>query len=111
MDCGTTLAGFGASAGFFALFFFGDVPRVRNDILTQIPVIGSYWVKEIHPADNVRILFSSEVHIPLLSIAPAIIRFPYHRIHKSRLSWPLFPGFRFGPNHVLVSNFILSLYT
>ncbi|RFU28475.1 hypothetical protein B7463_g7854, partial [Scytalidium lignicola] len=49
---GFTAAGFGASAGIFALFFFSDVPRVRSDILTKVPIIGSYWVKEIHPADN-----------------------------------------------------------
>ena len=31
---GMTLAGFGATAGFFALFFFGEVPIVRKDILS-----------------------------------------------------------------------------
>ncbi|KAH8804933.1 ubiquinol-cytochrome-c reductase complex subunit-domain-containing protein [Xylogone sp. PMI_703] len=49
---GITLAGFGSAAGVFALFFFSDIPRVRKDILTKIPVVGSYWVKEVHPADN-----------------------------------------------------------
>lgn len=33
-DSGFTLAGFGATAGFFALFFFGEVPIVRKDILS-----------------------------------------------------------------------------
>lgn len=33
-DSGMTLAGFGATAGFFALFFFGEIPIVRKDILS-----------------------------------------------------------------------------
>lgn len=32
-DSGATLGAFGGVAGFFALFFFGEVPRVRQDIL------------------------------------------------------------------------------
>jgi hypothetical protein len=28
-----TLGAFGGVAGFFALFFFSDVPKVRNDIM------------------------------------------------------------------------------
>lgn len=52
MRYGTIAAGFGVSAGIFALFFFGEVPKVRNDILTKLPVIGEYWVKEIPPEDN-----------------------------------------------------------
>lgn len=67
-----TLGAFGGVAGFFALFFFSDVPRVRNDIVTvwsnskvlgggvgadlyqqKIPIIGPHFVREIHPADNV----------------------------------------------------------
>jgi hypothetical protein len=47
-----TMGGFGAVAGIFALFFFGDVPKVRKDIMQQIPIIGGYWVKEIPPEDN-----------------------------------------------------------
>ena len=49
---GTVFAGFGVSAGIFALFFFGEVPKVRNDILVKIPVIGDYWVREVPPEDN-----------------------------------------------------------
>lgn len=33
-NSGGTLAAFGGVAGFFALFFFGEVPRVRKDILS-----------------------------------------------------------------------------
>ncbi|TGO55666.1 hypothetical protein BOTNAR_0240g00230 [Botryotinia narcissicola] len=49
---GLTLAGFGATAGFFALFFFSDIPRVRNDIMVKIPIIGDRWRKEIPASDN-----------------------------------------------------------
>jgi hypothetical protein len=28
-----TLGGFGAAAGVFAIFFFSDIPKVRNDIM------------------------------------------------------------------------------
>lgn len=49
---GTIAAGFGVSAGIFALFFFGEVPKVRNDILQKMPVIGDYFVREIPPEDN-----------------------------------------------------------
>ncbi|KAB8292483.1 hypothetical protein EYC80_008197 [Monilinia laxa] len=49
---GLTLAGFGASAGFFALFFFSDIPRVRNDIMVKIPIIGDRWRREIPASDN-----------------------------------------------------------
>ncbi|TGO53694.1 hypothetical protein BCON_0119g00180 [Botryotinia convoluta] len=51
---GLTLAGFGATAGFFALFFFSDIPRVRNDIMVKIPIIGDRWRKEIPASDNAR---------------------------------------------------------
>ncbi|EDN99115.1 predicted protein [Sclerotinia sclerotiorum 1980 UF-70] len=49
---GLTLAGFGASAGFFALFFFSDIPKVRNDIMVKIPIIGDRWRREIPASDN-----------------------------------------------------------
>lgn len=51
-NSGVTAAGFGGVAGIFALFFFGDVPRVRKDILSRIPGIGGYFVREIPPEDN-----------------------------------------------------------
>ncbi|QRD91686.1 ubiquinol-cytochrome-c reductase complex subunit-domain-containing protein [Aspergillus flavus] len=46
-------ATFGASAGVFALFFFGEVPRVRNDILRQLPFFDQYFDRTIAPEDNV----------------------------------------------------------
>ncbi|KAK6596620.1 hypothetical protein H4I96_09272 [Botrytis cinerea] len=49
---GLTLAGFGATAGFFALFFFSDIPKVRNDIMVKIPIIGDRWRREIPASDN-----------------------------------------------------------
>jgi hypothetical protein len=69
---GVTLGGFGGVAGFFALWFFSDVPRVRVDIvevhtdrssqnknvidgLQKIPIIGPYFHKETPASDNVRV--------------------------------------------------------
>ncbi|KAL3417073.1 hypothetical protein PVAG01_11496 [Phlyctema vagabunda] len=49
---GFTLGGFGGVAGFFALFFFSDIPRVRRDIMLKIPIVGDYFIKDTHPADN-----------------------------------------------------------
>ncbi|EKG19710.1 Cytochrome b-c1 complex subunit 10 [Macrophomina phaseolina MS6] len=49
---GTTAAGFGAVAGVFAIFFFAEVPRVREDIMKKVPILGSYFNVEIAPEDN-----------------------------------------------------------
>ncbi|KAL9118194.1 MAG: hypothetical protein Q9187_005265 [Circinaria calcarea] len=78
---GITAGSFGAVAGFFALFFFSDVPKVRTDIMQvgvmlslflslytagytlvrrleaetkkqNMPVIGDHFVREIPPSDN-----------------------------------------------------------
>ncbi|CZR62561.1 related to ubiquinol cytochrome c reductase 8.5 kDa subunit [Phialocephala subalpina] len=49
---GMTLAGFGGVAGFFALYFFADVPKVRKDIWQKVPVIGQHFVKEVPASDN-----------------------------------------------------------
>jgi len=49
---GGMAAGFGVAAGVFAIFFFAEVPKVRNDILSKMPVIGDYFVREIPPEDN-----------------------------------------------------------
>lgn len=43
---------FTAATGIFALYFFSEVPRVRKDIIEKIPIIGSYFHKEIPPEDN-----------------------------------------------------------
>jgi hypothetical protein len=48
-----TLAGFGGVAGFFAVYFFSDVPRVRKDIWQKVPIIGQHYVKEVPASDNV----------------------------------------------------------
>jgi hypothetical protein len=48
-----TLAGFGGVAGFFAVYFFSDVPRVRKDIWQKIPIIGQHYVREVPASDNV----------------------------------------------------------
>ncbi|KAJ4287552.1 hypothetical protein N0V90_012255 [Kalmusia sp. IMI 367209] len=49
---GTLAAGFGGVAGFFALFFFAEVPRVRKDIMQKVPILGDYFIQEIAPEDN-----------------------------------------------------------
>lgn len=47
------MAGFGGVAGFFAVFFFSDIPRVRKDIVQKIPIIGPHYIREIPASDNV----------------------------------------------------------
>lgn len=47
-----TAGAFGAAAGIFALFFFGEVPKVRNDILQKVPIVGPYFHREVAPEDN-----------------------------------------------------------
>jgi len=32
-NSGLTLGGFGAVTGFFAIYFFSDVPRLRKDVM------------------------------------------------------------------------------
>ncbi|KAL6708373.1 hypothetical protein ACN47E_003297 [Coniothyrium glycines] len=49
---GALAAGFGGVAGFFALWFFAEVPRVRDDIMKKIPVLDKFFTKEIAPEDN-----------------------------------------------------------
>ncbi|KAL1917001.1 uncharacterized protein VTP21DRAFT_5199 [Calcarisporiella thermophila] len=41
-----TLAGWGAALALGAGFFLSDVPVVRRDVLSQIPVLGAYWNDE-----------------------------------------------------------------
>ncbi|PBP20347.1 hypothetical protein BUE80_DR008866 [Diplocarpon rosae] len=49
---GATLGAFGGVAGVFAIFFFAEIPKVRNDIMVNIPIIGQHFIKEIPPSDN-----------------------------------------------------------
>ncbi|KAF2837133.1 hypothetical protein M501DRAFT_986928 [Patellaria atrata CBS 101060] len=49
---GITAAAFGATAGVFALFFFAEVPRVRQDIMEKVPILGPYFHHEVPPEDN-----------------------------------------------------------
>ncbi|KAI8889774.1 hypothetical protein K501DRAFT_237990 [Backusella circina FSU 941] len=37
------LATWGVAAGSAVLLFGSDVPLVKNDILSKIPIVGSYW--------------------------------------------------------------------
>ncbi|KAI4125802.1 MAG: hypothetical protein LQ338_004082 [Usnochroma carphineum] len=47
---------FGVAGLTFALQFFADVPKVRNDIMQKLPVVGDYFIREIPPSDNVTLL-------------------------------------------------------
>ncbi|KAG9251941.1 ubiquinol-cytochrome-c reductase complex subunit-domain-containing protein [Emericellopsis atlantica] len=49
---GVKTAAFGGALGFAALFFASGIPRVKTDILQGLPLIGGYFIKEVHPADN-----------------------------------------------------------
>ena len=53
VDHSAVMAGaFGVTAGIFALFFFDGVPRVKEDILQKVPIIGEFFVNEVPPEDN-----------------------------------------------------------
>ena len=49
----TIASTFGVSAGVFLIFFLGEVPRVRNDVLRQFPFLDQYYDRRIAPEDNV----------------------------------------------------------
>jgi hypothetical protein len=51
MKAGVLAGGFGGVAGFFALFFFAEVPKVRDDIMMKTP-LASFFKKEVAPEDN-----------------------------------------------------------
>ncbi|PLN79725.1 ubiquinol-cytochrome-c reductase complex subunit-domain-containing protein [Aspergillus taichungensis] len=48
----TIASTFGVSAGVFLIFFLGEVPRVRNDVLRQFPFLDQYYDRRIAPEDN-----------------------------------------------------------
>ncbi|KAL3456593.1 ubiquinol-cytochrome-c reductase complex subunit-domain-containing protein [Aspergillus heterothallicus] len=52
IKAGSIAATFGVSAGVFALFFFGEVPRVRKDILQKLPFFDTYLDRTVPPEDN-----------------------------------------------------------
>ncbi|KAF5680089.1 alpha-1,2 glucosyltransferase ALG10 [Fusarium circinatum] len=56
---GSRLAMYGAPAAVAVLLFANGIPRVQRDVLQKIPFLGSYFRKEIHPADNDEVF-----HIP-----------------------------------------------
>lgn len=43
---------FGVAGGFFVLFLLGEVPRIREDIWSHVPIIGGYFRRETPPEDN-----------------------------------------------------------
>ncbi|KAI5783888.1 ubiquinol-cytochrome-c reductase complex subunit-domain-containing protein [Peziza echinospora] len=46
------LGGFGAVAGFTALFFLEGIPRVQQDVFQKIPILGDYWTNRQLPASD-----------------------------------------------------------
>lgn len=52
-NSGGIVGTFGVAAGIGALFFFGEVPRVRRDILQQFPFFDQYFDRRLAPEDNV----------------------------------------------------------
>ena len=34
------------------IFVLNKVPKVRSDILSKLPVVGEYFVREVPPEDN-----------------------------------------------------------
>lgn len=49
---GYKLAGFGGVALFGVIFYVSNVPRVRKDVLLNLPVVGNLFVKEPLPASD-----------------------------------------------------------
>ncbi|KAJ5474377.1 Cytochrome b-c1 complexsubunit 10 [Penicillium sp. IBT 31633x] len=49
---GSVAAGFGVALGTGALFIFGDIPRVNNDIIRKLPFFDTYYDRPIAPEDN-----------------------------------------------------------
>ncbi|AEO60733.1 hypothetical protein MYCTH_2310269 [Thermothelomyces thermophilus ATCC 42464] len=43
---------YGGVALFAVIFFASGIPRIQQDILQKVPIIGKRFVREIHPADN-----------------------------------------------------------
>lgn len=56
VNSGTIAGSFGVAAGIFAVFFFGEVPRVRKDILQKLPFLDTYLDRTVAPEDNVSLL-------------------------------------------------------
>ncbi|KAL2153765.1 hypothetical protein VTH82DRAFT_4920 [Thermothelomyces myriococcoides] len=47
---------YGGVGLFAVLFFASGIPRIQQDILQKVPIIGKHFVREIHPADNTQVL-------------------------------------------------------
>lgn len=92
LNSGSVAAGFGVALGSGALFIFGEVPRVRNDILRKLPFFDTYYDRTIAPEDNVSQLqliwsfgFDADFLLALLNYSPGYIPVSLDR-YESRLS-------------------------
>jgi hypothetical protein len=80
LNSGSLAAGFGVAVGSGALFLFGEVPRVRNDILRKLPFLDTYYDRSIAPEDNVsqlqwiwRFVFYADFLLALLNYSQGYI--------------------------------------
>jgi len=55
INSGRIAGGLGVATGVFLIFFLGEVPRVRNDILRRFPFLDSYFDRTPAPEDNVSV--------------------------------------------------------
>ncbi|KAH8150268.1 uncharacterized protein LAJ45_05479 [Morchella importuna] len=51
-NVGISASAFGVVAGCTVIYLLEGVPRVQNDILKKLPLIGGYWVREKIASDN-----------------------------------------------------------
>ncbi|KAI5841165.1 ubiquinol-cytochrome-c reductase complex subunit-domain-containing protein [Morchella snyderi] len=51
-NLGLAAGAFGAVAGGTVIYILEGVPRVQNDILKKLPLIGGYWVGREKPASD-----------------------------------------------------------
>lgn len=97
LNSGSVAAGFGVAIGSGALFIFGEVPRVRNDILRKLPFFDTYYDRTVAPEDNVSQLqliwsfgLDADFLLALLNYSPGYIPVCLDQ-YEPRLS-----GFRLG---------------
>lgn len=87
------------SAGIFALFFFGEVPRVRRDILQKFPFFDQYFDRRLAPEDNVSSIVSIFPEPCMGRLTDDAMNSPFNLVYLVVLS---FPGYTCG--HVFLTD-------